>query len=113
MIITVENIEKFINKYELDWGNAEVSDNMDGTLEITVEAPNNWTCFIYDKSFKIGDEMDDEKFFQIVKSNLAELDYDDYFDEMWESVKNQFRPSEFLQMLEDDKRFFDELEYIK
>jgi alanine-alpha-ketoisovalerate/valine-pyruvate aminotransferase len=105
MKLTIKNIEKFIEKYKLDYGNAEIEEQ-DGKFFITVEAPHNWTHVIFDSSLKKNDVIDDDEFLQIIKDNLDELDYENYFDEMYPNVINQFRPSEFLQMLKDDEKFF-------
>lgn len=106
-------IEEINEKLGFDGMNSEIIHDETGEFEnydITIEGNNFTTLQInleHQKLEKHLKNRDLEKF--ILKSYEAEIvdfDTDEKFDELYDAVSPQYRASEFLKMLEEDKIFF-------
>ncbi|MDW3023419.1 hypothetical protein [Ligilactobacillus salivarius] len=116
-ILTNEEIEhlarRIINYYWLDYNNAEI-ELQENELYMFVEAPNHATVGV---SVDLTDlVLNDKKMAKkIILKAIAErirtFSADDEFDEIWSAEfgrHNGFRPSEFIQMLQEDEEYFKE-----
>ncbi|MDU5350001.1 MAG: hypothetical protein E6147_03295 [Peptostreptococcus sp.] len=108
----MEMMKELTEQYSLDYGNGEICHQFD-TIYWTVEAPNNATIQI-DYSLKEFEDLnDDEEIIRYIckklERSLYYFDADDEFEEIW-SVEfgkhNNFRPSQFLNMLIEDEEYF-------
>ena len=113
--ITEERLENIFNdlveELDLDYGNAG-SDyfDEDGRFVGYVEAPNNTTVTI-DVDFDLDEEMTDEeiknKFIDYIKEAINDFDPENTFEEIWHRGF-EFSAFEFVDMLREDKEFFEE-----
>ena len=101
---------EFDNLQELlDWIDNSQSCRVEETGEdyFVIEAPNNATWQI---QYEKGDNID-----RIISKTIMQLekfDADDEFMELWSvdfAKRNQFKPSQFLKMLQEDEASFKEL----
>lgn len=108
----MEMMKELTEQYSLDYGSGEICHQSD-TIYWTVEAPNNATIQI-DYSLKEFEDLnDDEEIIRYIckklERSLYYFDADDEFEEIW-SVEfgkhNNFRPSQFLNMLIEDEEYF-------
>ena len=93
---TTNIIEQWIENNDLTHGNSEVWIN-GNEIDITVEAPNNWT-----NTFSV--ELD-ATLYEVETEYLRmveDIDPYNYFEEMYENVKGTFGAKEFMVMLEED-----------
>lgn len=106
--------QSIINRYWLDYNNAEVELIEDNILAMLVEAPNHATVEV---TVDLSDwVLEDKKVVQkIILRAIAEkirtFNADDEFDELWSfefGKHNCFRASEFIQMLQEDEKYFKE-----
>lgn len=102
-------MEDIINKYELDYGYVEEYSNF---IELCVGSPNN---SIISACFGISDfeNMEDGEIIRHIKKKIAKniyyFDADDQFEEIWSmefGKNNNFRPSQFINMLIEDEEYF-------
>lgn len=111
---TIEiKMDEFLNEFDLTHGNAEV---IVGAKDITmsIEAPQHTVISLYFNQKDI--ERLEEDFDNTVKQKVAEavgnFDVDEEFDELWSPAfrdHNNFRASQFIRLLESDKRFFNDV----
>lgn len=101
---TVSIAQDIIDRYELDYGNAEICPQGD-EVYITVEAPNNSTVTAY-----VPNDADRKHILETLVRRMLEFDADDEFDELWSAEfgkHNGFTPSRFLRMLIEDMEYFE------
>ena len=104
--------EKFIEDNELNYGNAEVVGfrNGDFYIDVTVEAPNNWTNTISICVISLPNKQDfQEELKKEFRDMALDINVDSYFNDLWSSSfakHNNFTASEFLKMLVQDKEFY-------
>ena len=121
----------FIETYELDYNNACLEY---GNRYVTciVEAPNHLTLSLQINVNEVVSETlnDFEEILEaggliaVIKEDLLdelegafikavyELNIDDFFNEVWSyefAAHNHFKPSQFIQMLEEDNDYFEEV----
>ncbi len=110
----IDLAQNIINRYSLDYDNAEVELFENDILAIMVEAPNhaivevtidlnNWV--LEDK------KMVEKIILRTIADEIRKFNADDEFDELW-SIEfgrhNGFRASEFIQGLQEDEKYFKE-----
>lgn len=101
---TISIAQDIIDKYELDYGNAEICPQGD-EVYITVEAPNNSTVTVY-----VPNDADRKTVLKALAQRTLEFDADDELDELWSAEfgeHNGFTPSRFLCMLIEDMEYFE------
>ncbi|MCP6467796.1 hypothetical protein NL473_27310, partial [Klebsiella pneumoniae] len=77
-----------------------------------IEAPNHTTLSIELDIEELEDEKSGLRFhiFNEYEKHINEFDVDEYFNEIWSQAfgeNNQFTPSHFLKILEEDKAYFE------
>lgn len=115
--------QRFIDRYNLSHGNAEVDVCDDGVI-IVVEAPRNTTLSLDMRGdFELCEALlnvDDNKRVTLIHNEIKELfieavndfDVDDEFDELWSSdfsSHNNLSAREFIDILSSDQTFFEEV----
>lgn len=101
---TISIAQDIIDKYELDYGNAEICPQGD-EVYITIEAPNNSTVTVY-----VPNDANKKTILKTLVQRTLEFDADDEFDELWFAEfgeHNGFTPSQFLRMLTEDMKYFE------
>lgn len=110
----IDLAENIINRYDLDYNNAEVELFENDVLAMIVEAPNHATIEVtVDLNNWV---LEDKKIVQkiilrTIADEIRKFNADDEFDEFWSvdfSRHNGFRASEFIQMLQEDEAYFKE-----
>lgn len=110
----IDLAENIINRYDLDYNNAEVELFENDVLAMIVEAPNHATIEVtVDLNNWV---LEDKKIVQkiilrTIADEIRKFNADDEFDEFWSvdfGRHNGFRASEFIQMLQEDKAYFKE-----
>ena len=110
----IDLAQNIINRYSLDYDNAEVELFENDILAIMVEAPNhaivevtidlnNWV--LEDK------KMVEKIILRTIADEIRKFNADDEFDDLWSTEfgrHNGFRASEFIKMLQEDEKFFKE-----
>ncbi|MFD3388570.1 hypothetical protein [Ligilactobacillus salivarius] len=110
----IDLAQNIINRYSLDYDNAEVELFENDVLAIMVEASN---YAIVEVTIDLSDwVLEDKKMVQkiilrAIADEIRKFNADDEFDEIW-SIEfgrhNGFRASEFIQMLQEDEADFKE-----
>ena len=108
--------EDFLDRYNLNHGNAYVEDNTYGDLYVLFEAPRNTTISeLIDKGI-IEDCEDAEEFEDILKRafkrRVSSFDPDAEFNELWSvdfGNHNGFTAREFMELLDDDDAYFNDV----
>ncbi|MBE7387598.1 hypothetical protein [Ligilactobacillus salivarius] len=110
----IDLAENIINRYDLDYNNAEVELFENDVLAMIVEAPNHATIEVtVDLNNWV---LEDKKIVQkiilrTIADEIRKFNADDEFDEFWSvdfGRHNGFRASEFIQMLQEDEAYFKE-----
>lgn len=114
-ILTEEKIEQvaqgIIDDYDLDHNNAEINVDDDG-CQIVVEAPNNATVLVdiyLNNIDKRNEKQAQVTMLNTIADKIKNFDADDEFNELWSyefGRHNNFRPSQFIEMLLDDEDYF-------
>ena len=123
--------DEFIETYELDYNNACIEYG-DKNVTCIVEAPNHLTLSLQLKIDEIVSEtlndfeeiLEADELIAVIKEDLLdelegafikavyELNIDDFFNEVWSyefASHNHFKPSQFMEMLEEDNDYFEEV----
>lgn len=126
-----EIYDEFVENYKLDYNNARIEY---GNTYVTciVEAPNHLTLSLpININEIVSDTLNDfeeileiDELLAVLKEDLLdelegavvkavyELDIDDFFNEVWSyefASHNHFKPSQFMEMLEEDNDYFEEV----
>lgn len=108
-------MEDFLDEHNLHHGNAEV---IIGHQDITmsIEAPQHTVMSVYFNQSDIEQLHEPDAFYGIVTKRIKEavehFDVDAEFDELWSPAfrdHNGFKASQFIRLLESDKRYFEEV----
>lgn len=107
----IEVISEFNDDLGLTGVNSEVYKDYDSIVTI-IEAPNHTTLSIELDIEELKNEKSGLRFyvFNEYEKHINEFDVDEYFNEIWSEAfgeHNQFTPSQFLKMLEEDKAYFE------
>lgn len=106
--------QNIINRYWLDYNNADVELFENDVLAMMVEAPNHATVEVSVDLTNLV--LDDKKMLKkiilrTIAGEIRKFNADDEFDELW-SIEfgrhNGFRASEFIKMLQEDEEYFKE-----
>lgn len=126
-----EIYEEFVETYELDYNNACLEYG-DRYVTCIVEAPNHLTLSLQINVNEVVSEtlndfeeiIETDELMAVIKEDLLdelegafikavyELDSDDFFNEVWSyefAEHNHFKPGQFMEMLEEDNEYFEEV----
>lgn len=108
--------EDFLDRYNLNHGNAYVEDTTYGDLYVLFEAPRNTTISELIDTGIIEDCEDAEEFEDILKRyfkrRVKSFDTDFEFNELWSvdfGNHNGFTAREFMELLDDDATYFNDV----
>ncbi|CAI3388102.1 hypothetical protein CIRMBP1247_01403 [Enterococcus cecorum] len=126
-----EIYEEFVETHELDYNNACLEY---GNRYVTciVEAPNHLTLSLQINVNEVVSEtlndfeeiLETDELMAVIKEDLLdelegvyikavyELDIDEFFNEVWSyafAEHNHFKPGQFMEMLEEDNEYFEEV----
>ena len=104
--VSVDLAEEFLKNADLAHGNSQAY-MQHGELRVTVEAPNNSTMGV-----DVSEDATMGDLYRQVADYMYSFDADDEFNEFWSSEfgsRNQFTPSQFIDMLKEDEEFFHEM----
>lgn len=107
----IDVISEFNDDLGLTGVNSEVYKEGDSIFSV-IEAPNHTTLSIELDIEELEDEKSGLRFhiFNEYEKHINEFDVDEYFNEIWSQAfgeNNQFTPSHFLKILEEDKAYFE------
>ena len=113
-----------IDSLKLDYGNGEIFvDVLKNVFDIILEAPNHATlqCSIpiknlidYKKDLET-DRYNSRIILKEISNTLISFDADEEFNALWSTnfaEHNNFKPSQFIEMLQEDEIFFQEVSEI-
>lgn len=126
-----EIYDDFVTTYELDYNNACLEYG-DTSVICIVEAPNHLTLSLQINVNEVVSEtlndfeeiIETDELMAVIKEDLLdelegafikavyELDIDDFFNEVWSyefAEHNHFKPGQFMEMLEEDNEYFEEV----
>lgn len=103
LVETHNMLQSVVDDYELDYGNGELYDE-DGSVYVTIEAPNSATM-----GFPIQSGATRKEALEEIIDYAEDFDADREFDETWSrdfANQNGFTPREFMSMLQEDQQFY-------
>lgn len=112
--ILLIRLENYLLNKELDFNNAEVYDH-GNEIEVSVEAPNHTTMKIYITNEEAA-QLTYGEYESFMENKLNEsvenFDIDEEFDALWSrefGEHNGFTVRQFIEILEEGKKYFEEI----
>lgn len=107
--------EEFLDTYNLNHGNAEIIEQ-DGDLYASIEARRNTTLGFWMNKNEIDECEGRDEFIEYLKYRckivVNEFDVDEKFNELWDvefGKHNGFTAREFMELLDRDFEFFEDV----
>ena len=90
--------------------NSEVIEKEDDTIHVRIEATNNTTIAMEFQRSELEDKYYNNELKKHILSSyenhITKFDIDEEFNSVYNSLDGAIRPSEFLSMISEDKKFF-------
>ena len=105
-----DKLEEFTEDHELNHNNSFVDVESDDRIIMNIEAPNHTTLQIdfFDTLLEELRENFTETLHREVRRCIEDFDVNERFDDLY-SPNFEFEPLEFMEMLKEDKEYFNEV----
>lgn len=105
-----DKLEEFTEDHELNHNNSFVDVESDDRIIMNIEAPNHTTLQIdfFDTLLEELKENFTETLHREVRRCIEDFDVNERFDDLY-SPNFEFEPLEFMEMLKEDKEYFNEV----